>query len=88
MPGPDPQGIDIAEYDDGAFALTAEIWWYGNRTARLARMFAIRRRIDLDGWRCEWCGGPVPLYRRADARYCREACRKHAARRRRKCRNS
>lgn len=80
MPGPDPQGLDLDERPDGSFTVTAEIWRYGNRKHRLARMFAVSRRIKADGWRCPWCGEPVPLYRRADARYCGEGCRSRAAR--------
>lgn len=41
------------------------------------------RNLRRNGWCCEWCGGPVPEFRRADARYCREGCRKRAARARR-----
>jgi hypothetical protein len=80
MPGPDPQGIDINERPDGSFTITAELWRHGNRAHRLARMLAISKRIKVDGWRCPWCGEPVPLYRRADANYCGEGCRSRAAR--------
>ena len=38
MPGPDPNGIDIDEYEDGGFNITAEIWWYGNRRHRMERL--------------------------------------------------
>ena len=84
MPGPDPRGLEVALYDGGSFLLTAEIWPHGNPAARLARMAAVRRRIKRDGWRCQCCGDPVPLFRRADALFCRESCRKRAARQRRK----
>ena len=87
MPGPDPQGLDITEHGGGDFTITAEVWPHGNRRARIARMLAIRRNIIASGWRCLWCGDPVPLYRRADARYCCEGCRKRAARERRMVRN-
>lgn len=83
MPGPDPQGLDVEEYEGGGFTLYAEVWAHGNRQARIARMKAIVRRLAAGGWRCEWCRAPVPLYRRADARYCCERCRKNAARHRR-----
>ena len=58
MPGPDPQGLDIDERSDGSFTITAEVWRYGNRKHRLARMFAVSRRIKTEGWRCPWCGEP------------------------------
>ena len=40
-------------------------------------------RLHIDGWACRQCCAPIPMYRRADARYCCEGCRKLAARRRR-----
>lgn len=76
MPAPDPAGLDIEEYEDGSFRITAEIWEHGNRFHRLARMEAVSLNIQRGGWRCRGCGAPVPLYKRADAHYCREQCRK------------
>jgi hypothetical protein len=49
MPAPDPNGLDIEEYDDGGFTITAEIWPHGNRRHRIARMKAMTRRLSL-GW--------------------------------------
>lgn len=83
MPAPDPSGLDCEERDDGSFTITAEVWWHGNRRHRIARMMAVARRIRWGGWRCLNCGEPVPLYRRADALFCGEGCRKRAARERR-----
>jgi hypothetical protein len=83
MPAPDPCGLYIEERTDGSFTITAEVWRYGNRKHRLARMLAVTRRMKADGWRCSWCGEPVPLYRRADAIYCGDGCRGRAARCRR-----
>ena len=68
MPPPDPRGLDIDERAEGSFTITAEVWRYGNRQHRIARMLAVSRRIRADGWLCPWCGEPVPLWRRADAR--------------------
>lgn len=84
MPGPDPSGLDIEEYEDGSFTITAEIWWYGNCRHRIARMRAVTRRIRRGGWRCPACAKPVALFKRADAHFCSERCRKVAARHRRK----
>ena len=50
MPGPDPQGLDIEESEDGVFRQTAEVWRYGNGRARMARMNAVAERIKWDGW--------------------------------------
>ncbi len=82
MPAPDPRGIGIEEYEGGGFSVICELWWHGNRATRTKRMLRIAENIRRDGWRCEHCGDPIPLYRRADARYCRERCRKAAGRNR------
>src|SRR6476620_4366708 len=83
MPGPDPSGLDIEEHANGGFIVTAEDWPYGNRRHRIARMRAVVRNIRYGGWRCPVCDRPVPLFKRADAKSCRERCRKAAARQRR-----
>src|SRR6478736_5513460 len=85
MPAPDPNGLDIEEYE-GGFTVTAELWWYGNRRHRIARMKAVARRIRCGGWRCLACHSPVALYKRADANFCSERCRKGAAKRMRAAR--
>ena len=83
MPGPDPDGLGLEEFDGGRFNLTAYCFSNGNRRHRLARMLAVRKRLRWGGWKCLGCGEPVPLYRRADADYCSEGCRKTEARARR-----
>jgi hypothetical protein len=88
MPVPDPNGLDIEEHDDGSFTITAEIWPHGNRRHRIARMKAVTRRLRCGGWRCRECKDRVPLYKRADAHFCSERCRKLAARRRHAARQS
>ena len=77
---PDPEGIYVTEYEGGEFRVTAEIWEHGNRRNRIARMNRISKNLSLNGWCCRWCGEPMPIYRRADARFCRERCRKASAR--------
>ena len=84
MPGPDPDGISIEEHDEGRFTLTAHCFADGNRRHRVARMLAIRQRLRWGGWKCLGCGEPVALFKRADADYCSERCRKAEARARRK----
>ncbi len=90
MPAPDPFGIWYDESPTGKPLVMAEIWGAGNRPFfegnpkhRKARAVAVLRRLRCDGWTCPECGDPVPMFRRADADYCREACRKKSARRRR-----
>jgi hypothetical protein len=86
MPHPDPNGLHIHERKDGDFSITAELWWHGNRRHRLARARAIAENIRQGGWRCSRCGTKIPVFKRADARYCREGCRKAEARKRRELR--
>ena len=87
MPGPDPFGLDIEEHDNGGFGITCELWAHGHRAPRIGRMLAVARNIRRNGWMCAWCHEPIPLYRRADARFCREVCRKKSARARRRARS-
>jgi hypothetical protein len=87
MPHPDPNGLDIEENDDGTFRITAETWAHGNRRHRIARMLAVARNLRHGGWTCCGCGTKIALYKRADARFCGEQCRKAAARRRREIRS-
>ncbi len=82
---PDPNGLFVEEDEDGnALGVTAEIWDHGNKRHRLARMKAIAKNLSILNWGCRYCGEPVPIYRRADARFCRERCRKASARERKK----
>lgn len=84
MPGPDPEGVYFEFTNNGGIEAFAEIWPWGNRRFRESRMNAVLQKLRSDNWSCRTCGGPVPIYRRADACYCRESCRKGAARQRRK----
>ncbi len=83
MPAPDPHGLYIEEYDDGGFSIICELWWHGNRANRIRRMRSIADNIRWGGWLCAHCRKPIPIFRRSDALYCRERCRKAAARLRR-----
>lgn len=86
MPAPDPFGISYDETPDGRPIVLAEVWpsdgilAQGNKRHRLARAKAVLHKLTRDGWTCPECGGPVPIWRRADAVYCREGCRKRARR--------
>ena len=78
MPEPDPNGVWLDDdYPSSVFYCTLFV---SNRRNREARARAVARRIRQDGWLCSWCNGPIPAFRRADALFCREACRKRAAR--------
>ena len=79
MPAPDPHAITTEYSEGGTVSVFAEVFLIGNRKARLNRAKAILRKLRFDDWLCWHCAGPVPLFRRADARYCCEGCRKRAA---------
>ena len=83
MPAPDPHGISIEKHPHG-WRVLAGTFVLSGRTQRMARAKRILRNLAVNGWVCPWCGGPVPEFRRADACYCCEGCRKRAARSRRK----
>lgn len=80
MPAPDPFGIDLGF--SGPLSLLVEVWQCGNKRHRKARAVRILINLKRGQWCCPECGDYVPLYRRADAVYCRTGCRKKAARRR------
>lgn len=82
MPAPDPFGISYDENPDGRPIVLAEVWPTSSRRHRLARAKAVLWNLTRDRWTCPECGGHVPMTRRADAVYCREACRKRAKRKR------
>ena len=84
MPAPDPFAIYPFERRKPRLSICyAEC---GNPRHRKARVERIAVQILQSGWCCRYCGQPVPLHRRADARYCCEGCRKRAARQRRRYR--
>ena len=89
MPAPDPNALEYSETSDGRPVLHADIpkgpppFPLGCRRTRIARMRSVMRRLQFDGWTCPGCGDDVPLWRRADAKFCSTGCRKRAARKRR-----
>lgn len=83
MPAPDPDALWISK-EDGRVSVTYESYLWSNSSAnRKRRATAILRRIVYGTWRCKWCLKALPEWRRADAGYCCEGCRKRAARSRR-----
>ena len=82
MPGPDPERLWTEEADTGFRVCWQPYDWTGNNGNRRKRAMTILRRLRWGTWRYQWCGDDLPDYVRADALYCREACRKRAARER------
>lgn len=86
MAAPDPFGISIEELPGGGWSVLAccfDPFDTGIRTHRIGRASRILMNLRRDRWSCWWCSEPVPEFRRGDARYCCEGCRKRAARQRR-----
>jgi len=80
MAGPDPNTIWIERTTSGYHATYERYFWTGNEAHRRARVLAIGKRMVQGTWRCKWCGDDLPLDKRADTQFCREGCRKRAAR--------
>ena len=87
MGAPDPDGVHIDFYGDRA-VVQFQVWIEANPKSRKARAIRILRQIGYhgEGWRCRWCNDYIPTFKRADARYCSNGCRKADARARRKLR--
>jgi hypothetical protein len=84
MPGPDPDGVYISEHIEGRISVTHESYlWSNSSHNRFRRAVTILRRLHRGTWRCAWCWGELQTWRRADAIFCCEGCRKQAARQRR-----
>jgi hypothetical protein len=84
LPAPDPHGVSLGWGWPDVITLDVEQWGNGNKRTRKRRAIAILANLRHGGWCCRWCTEPVPLFRRADARFCSEGCRKRSARARRK----
>jgi hypothetical protein len=83
MPAPDPHAINLGDGWPARICVTFEQDFWGGSTHRKARALRILRNLYRGGWVCRHCGDPVQIYRRADAVFCSEGCRKRAARQRR-----
>lgn len=87
MPGPDPDTIFIEAHEGGGYSVSfLRYLWTGAAGNRANRAKAILGRLSRRDWLCRTCGDDLPEWRRADALYCSEGCRKKAARQRRKAR--
>lgn len=97
MGAPDPHAIVDVFEDDGRWTVwftrrtgPSRFWPFdssvgGNeRRNRENRAKAICRNVARDGWLCLVCRGEIGFHKRADALYCRERCKRAAARTRRR----
>ena len=80
MPGPDPHSIWIEPVMGGSVLTYYRYFGTGKEGNRKKRVAKIGERLARRDWVCRWCSDPMPIRRRVDALYCRESCRKRAAR--------
>lgn len=87
MPEPNPHSVWI-EREDGSTTLS--YLRFNFFTGRIAdhepRAKKLAQRIIEGSWVCRWCSCELQHWRRSDAHYCSEHCRKKAARSRRRVR--
>ncbi len=84
MPGPDPHSIRFEPALGGSVLTYYRYFGTGKAGNRKKRVAMIGERLSRGDWNCRWCLDPMPIWRRVDALYCREGCRKRAARSRKK----
>lgn len=78
----DPATIWIEDFDPPHVTLQWSCFPWQNAT-RIRRKAQAMARLYARGWHCLHCGRLMPESKRIDATYCRESCRKIAARHRR-----
>lgn len=92
MPAPDPFAIEVADNGNVWYSYRVGPSWLFPFGAKLGsnekrnrdnRARAIAMNIRRDNWLCRWCGAEIGLHKRADAIFCREGCKRAAARARR-----
>ncbi len=74
--------IWLEHYDPPHVRLTFTHFPWQNQT-RIAQRASKMARNYSRGWHCLYCGNLMPEWKRVDAKYCKEGCRKMAARKRR-----
>ncbi|WP_162946755.1 hypothetical protein [Ruegeria sp. EL01] len=78
----DRADIWIEELDPPFVRMGHSVWPWQTAT-RISRRAAALGRNYSRGWHCAYCGELMPEWKRIDAKYCKEGCRKMAARKRR-----
>ena len=84
MPAPDPYSIWIEPVMGGSVLMYYRYFGTGKAGNRKKRVARLCERLSQGDWVCRWCSDPIAIWRRTDARYCRERCRKKAARSRKR----
>ncbi|SLN64069.1 hypothetical protein ROA7450_03376 [Roseovarius albus] len=74
--------IRVEEIDGSHVRMGISTYSWQNVTRIRRRAIALGRNY-AKGWHCLHCGNLMPEWKRVDAKYCKEGCRKMAARQRR-----
>ena len=85
MPDPSETLIWIEELDPPHVTMTYSIRPWQNRTQVARRVSRLCQKYAR-GWHCQRCEKLMPVWKRVDAVYCCESCRKLSARERRHAR--
>ena len=80
MPAPVPHTIWIEPMFGGSLITFENYLGQRQSLHRQRRVTSLVTRISKNTWQCPLCSSPLPMWKRADAVYCRESCRKKAAR--------
>lgn len=86
MPGPDPHAVWIEESNGRYSAYFDAYFWTRNAGNREKRAKEMLRRFTNGDWVYRWCSDDLPEWRRVDALYCCQGCKKKAQRARRAAR--
>ena len=84
MPAPCPFAIWIEPMPNGSMITFENYRGCKSAPHRKQRVNTLSKRLSVGGWVCRWCGNPIAIWRRVDAYYCKESCRKKAARMRKR----
>ena len=82
MPGPAPHAIWVETMLGGSLVTFENYFGQRQSLHREQRSKALSNRLSKNTWQCRWCSSSLPSWKRVDAYYCRESCRKKAARKR------
>mgnify|MGYP006115360327 FL=1 len=80
MPAPAPNTIWVSPIFGGSLITFENYLGQRQSLHRQRRATILVMRISKNTWQCPWCSSRLPMWKRVDAIYCGESCRKKAAR--------
>ena len=82
MPGPAPHSIWFETIYGGSLVTFENYLGQRQSLHREQRAQALSNRLLQNTWKCRWCSSSLPIWKRSDAIYCGESCRKKDAHKR------